>query len=712
VTPWWVSILYPLFSFIAAARCFRTAVLLTSQERRSWLYFGLGCFSFGMADLMWGISETFLGASLPSPSIGDLGYIAGPIFLMAGLWYLRARSATVWFGRVQIGNLGVIFASILLVYAFVLHGLMQGPAPRLAAATGTYYAAVGLLAALFGFVIVFFHLWSEKRLVIMLILCALIVNTAADVSYSYSLVNEGYQSTGLINLFYLVFAALFYWAASERAALGADVGVGALTPEAEERAKQWETLFPSLAVAGVLLVAFVYRDGLTADVLPYVGVASVIFVVSLAVRNWWGHRMEAELRLQALASEAELQTANRELRGEMRVRAQIEEELRHSQKMEALGHLTGGVAHDFNNLLAVIIGNLEIVEQHERLEPSLRGNLRDAADAADRGAALTQRLLALSRRQSLRPEPIEVGALLRGMRSLLERSLGEQIRVDLREDGPLPHCVADRAQLEGAVLNLAVNARDAMPDGGTLSIRVSHVTLDEVLVADPPEAQAGEFIAISMRDTGSGISDRILNRVFEPFFTTKDVNQGTGLGLSMVYGFAKQSGGHVTIDSAVGDGTEVRIYLPVAAAPPPAPEGDVEIGEFRGRGESVLVVEDDAAVRRLVVALLEELGYRVVSAGDGGEALAALESMQSIDLLLSDIVLPGGTSGRGLAREIGGRRHGVKVLLMSGYTGKLLEREEPLGSTEVVLYKPFRRIDLARRIRAVLDTRDRSAGDR
>jgi len=251
-----------------------------------------------------------------------------------------------------------------------------------------------------------------------------------------------------------------------------------------------------------------------------------------------------------------------------------------------------------------------------------------------------------------------------------------------------------------------------MPDGGALSIHVSRVALDEAYAAMHPEAQVGEYIAISMRDTGTGISPDILDRVFEPFFTTKDVNEGTGLGLSMTYGFAKQSGGHATIDSAVGEGTDVRIYLPVAGATPPALEGDAGVGDYRGRGESVLVVEDDPAVRRLVVALLEELGYRVGMAGDGEEALAALELMQSIDLLLSDMVLPGDLSGRELAREIGDRRPGVKVLLMSGYAGKVLEREGPLEPDEVLLYKPFRKIELARRIRAVLDARDRSPNDR
>ena len=707
-TPWWVSIVYPLFFFAATARCLRTAVRLTSEERRSWLYFGLACLSFGIAEVMWGIYETFLGLTPPALSIVDVGYILVPIFVTGGLWYLRGHTRTVGFSRVQIGNLGVIFSSFLLAYAFLFYGLVQAPVPTLSAVGAIFYGALDISVALFGFVVLFFHLWSGKRLVIMLVVFALVTNVAGDIYFSYSVMKEGYDASGPVNLVTLLTAVFFYWAASEREALGGGAESGEAKLEAEERAKQWETLLPPLAVTGILLVAFLFREGLTADMLPYVAAVCLVFVVSLAARNWWGHQMEAELRLQALAGEAELQAANRELRGEMEARARIEEELRQAHKMEALGQLTGGVAHDFNNLLAVIIGNLEIVEQSDSLDAPGREYLREAIEAADRGAALTQRLLALSRRQALRAEPIEVGALIHGVRNLLERSLGERIRVDLGDGATPLHCVADRAQLEGTLLNLAVNARDAMPDGGALSIRASRVAVDEAYAASHPEAQPGEYVAISMRDTGTGIAADILDRVLEPFFTTKDVDEGTGLGLSMAYGFAKQSGGYLAIDSAVGEGTEVRIHLPLAEAPLPALEGDAGVGDFRGRGESVLVVEDDPPVRRLVVALLDELGYRVRTAGDGEEALAALESAPPVDLLLSDVMLPDGLSGRELAREVAERQPPVKVLLMSGYAQKVLEREGPLAPGEVLLYKPFRKIELARRIRAVLDTADRS----
>jgi CheY-like chemotaxis protein len=294
--------------------------------------------------------------------------------------------------------------------------------------------------------------------------------------------------------------------------------------------------------------------------------------------------------------------------------------------------------------------------------------------------------------------------LLNGMRSLLERSLGETIRIEIGEGETSLYCLADRVQLEGVILNLAINARDAMADGGTLSIRASHITLDGKRAVEHAEAGAETHVVIAIRDTGVGIPAEILGKVFEPFFTTKDVGEGTGLGLSMAYGFAKQSGGHVEIDSTAGEGTEVRVHLPVAEAPSEALEIDGDTAGPRGRGESVLVVEDEAAVRKLVVAFLEELNYAVHTVEDGAEALIALESMPSVDLLLSDVVLPGKLSGREVAREVRRRRPQVRVLLMSGYAEKVLNKDGPLEPDEAFLPKPFRKVDLARKVRLVLDS--------
>jgi signal transduction histidine kinase len=703
VTPWWVSAVYPAFFLVASFRCFRTAKRLRADERKAWLYFGFGSLSFCLAELTWGIYDSFLGVPLPSPSVADIGYFAAPAFFGVGVWYWRARTPTEWLSRVQLGNLGIIFSSILLATLFLLSGFMQAPVPTLTALTGLSYGVLDVSVAFFGVVVVYVHLWSQRRLTTMLILFSLIANAASDAYYSYSLVTDGYDASGPMNVLYLLVAAFVVWAAFEQDQLDEGLDYAELRPDVEARAKQWETLLPACAVAAVLVVAFVFRAGVRPEMLPYIAAVSALFVISLALRNWSGHRMETDLRMQAMASEAMLQRSNRELRDEMQMRAQIEEELRQSQKMQALGHLTGGVAHDFNNLLAVILGNLELAERSDATTPEVREFLGDAIDAASRATTLTQRLLVLSRKQELRPESIDVFALLDDMRSLLERSLGEQIEVKLGEKRTGLHCLADRSQLEGAILNLAINARDAMSDGGTLSIDATWIPVDEVLATECTELLADGYVAISVRDTGVGIPQNVLDRVFEPFFTTKDIGEGTGLGLSMVYGFAKQSGGHVEIDSAYGAGTEVKLYLPNAEALPRMREGAEEAGSHRGAGESVLVLEDEPALRRLVATYLENLGYSVVSVENGDEALAAIESMESIDLLLSDVMLPGGLSGREVATEMERRRPDVKILLMSGYAKEILPDEDPLGSGDALLNKPFQLAELASRIRLMLD---------
>ncbi len=704
VTPWWVSAVYPVFYAAAGLRCFRSASRLVSDERKTWLCFGLGCSSLAFAEVVWGVYDSLLRAPLPSPSLADAGYIAAPICFGIGVWHWRARTPTAWLSRVQLGNLGIIFSSVLLVYLFLFHQFMRAPVPRLSALAGISEVVLDLSVALFGFVVVYLHLWSRRRPATMLILFALIANAAGDVYYSYSLVNEGYDPTGPLNVFSFLIASFVYWAAFEQDQLGVLARQQELTQELEDRAKQWETLLPPFAFAAVLVVAFVLREGLPASMLPYVAAASVLFVLSLAVRNWWGHRTETQLRLRALASEAELRRSYRELREEMQTRAQVEEELRQSQKMEALGHLTGGVAHDFNNLLAVILGNLELADQSDDASPALRQLLREAEEAASRGASLTQRLLALSRKQSLQPEPIEVWALLDGMRDLLERSLGERIEVKLGGARAGLICLADRSQLEGAILNLAINARDAMPNGGTLSVEASRVPVGEICGAEQAELSADAYIAISVRDTGLGIPPHLVERIFEPFFTTKEIGQGTGLGLSMVYGFVRQSGGHVEIESAYGEGAEIRLYLPVSEVLPESGERSARSARQRGRGESVLVVEDELALRRLVVAHLEGLGYAVVSIANVEASLSAIESMDAIDLVLSDVMLPGNFSGREIAAEIKRRRPGVKVLLMSGYADEVLTREGALRSGDLLLHKPFPLNELARRVREVLDS--------
>jgi PAS domain S-box-containing protein len=379
--------------------------------------------------------------------------------------------------------------------------------------------------------------------------------------------------------------------------------------------------------------------------------------------------------------------------------------LRQAQKMEAIGQLTGGVAHDFNNLLQIIVGNLDTLNRNLPLEA---GRLRRAAShamtGANRAAALTQRLLAFARRQALDPKPIDANALIRGMSELLHRTLGEIYQIEVVLAGGLWKTEADSNELESALLNLALNARDAMPDGGKLTIETFNAYLDEAYASMHAEVIAGQYCAISVSDTGTGMDAETLSHVFEPFYTTKDQGKGTGLGLSQVYGFVKQSKGHVNIYSELGEGTTVKIYLPrlmgegaeeEAAEPAPIPEAAV--------GEVILVVEDDPDVRAYSVESLRELGYQVLEAKDGPTALRTLKLHGPVDLIFTDVVLPGGMSGADViakAREI---HPGAKALFTTGYSRNAIVHHGRLDKGVHLLSKPFSFEDLAMRVRDVLD---------
>jgi nitrogen-specific signal transduction histidine kinase/CheY-like chemotaxis protein len=372
-----------------------------------------------------------------------------------------------------------------------------------------------------------------------------------------------------------------------------------------------------------------------------------------------------------------------------------------AQKMEAVGQLTGGVAHDFNNLLTAIGGSLAL------LEPALPdGHLREisasAQRAVDRGAQLTASLLAFSRKQRLDPQPVDANAMLAEFDPLIRRAAGETVAVSFVVDSALRPCNADPAQLEAAILNLVINARDAMaPNGGTLTIATRNVTLTRGDLAENPEATAGAFVAIAVADTGPGMSPSVLSKAFEPFFTTKEVGKGSGLGLSQVYGFARQLGGHVAIESQPGRGTRVTVYLPAVAAPPETAAPARPSGAPRRLAGTVLVAEDDPEVREVARATLQAAGCRVLLAADGPEALAILDTEPGIDLLFSDVVMPNGVSGIELARTARRLRPGLKVLLTSGFITAALERHAADGAF-TVLAKPYRHADLMRELTAVL----------
>lgn len=375
-----------------------------------------------------------------------------------------------------------------------------------------------------------------------------------------------------------------------------------------------------------------------------------------------------------------------------------------AQKMETVGRLTGGVAHDFNNLLTVVMGNAEILSEQLTDRPELGNLARMIETAAQRGAELSHRMLAFARRQVLRPTELDVNALATRMVDMMGRILGEDIRIHIDLDDKLWFVAADPAQMESAILNLAINARDAMPDGGVLTIETTNTELDADYVARNPEAAEGAYVLIAVSDSGSGMSADVLNRAFDPFFTTKEVGKGSGLGLSMVYGFVKQSQGHIKIYSESANGTTVRIYLPRSVGN--QAESDIVAENPSGTttgSETILVVEDEDAVRVYVAMQLRALGYTVIEAIDANAALAVLASGTEIDLLFTDVVLPGGMNGRQLADSVKKTKPSLKVLYTTGYTENAVVHHGKLDAGVELLSKPYRRAELARHVRKVLD---------
>jgi|TARA_R100000501_G_scaffold10060_2_gene19893 PAS domain S-box-containing protein len=408
----------------------------------------------------------------------------------------------------------------------------------------------------------------------------------------------------------------------------------------------------------------------------------------------------------------EAQQANEMLEQRVKERtAELEsahEQLRQSQKMEAVGQLTGGIAHDFNNLLTGVIGSLEMMQRKvAKGETDKVGRyVATAMTAADRAAALTHRLLAFSRRQPLAPKPVNANKLVTGMEELLRRTIGEAIRLEIVTAAGLWQTLCDPHQLESAILNLAINARDAMAKGGTLTIETCNAHLDEAFAAMSRDVRPGKYVCISVTDTGTGMTPDVIEKAFDPFFTTKPIGQGTGLGLSMIYGFARQSEGYAKIYSEAGEGTTIKLFLPrhqgESDEPEPASHGLSKENRSEN-GEVVLVVEDEVAVRDLVVDVLEELGYRAIQANDGPSGLKLLESDLRIDLLVTDIGLPG-LNGRELADHARQLRPALRVLFMTGYAGNAVIANGLLEEGMQMITKPFAIDTLANRIRGMIET--------
>ncbi|WP_313809000.1 CHASE3 domain-containing protein [Sphingobium sp.] len=410
---------------------------------------------------------------------------------------------------------------------------------------------------------------------------------------------------------------------------------------------------------------------------------------------------------EATESQRALADINRRLIAEGQDRETAEAQLRQMQKMESMGQLTGGIAHDFNNMLAIVIGSLDIARRRltPDIDPRIARCIDNATDGAQRAAQLTARLLAFSRQQPLDPQPTDVNKLVGGMSELLRRTIGESIRVETVLAGGLWRASIDASQLEAAIINLCVNSRDAMPTGGRLTIETANAHLDDAYVAAQGDVAAGQYVMVSVTDSGTGMPPDVVERAFDPFFTTKGVGKGTGLGLSQVFGFIKQSRGHVKIYSEPGEGTVIKIYLPrhygpeavagaVLTAPTDLPRAKAE--------EIILVVEDEERVRHMSVDSLRELGYTIVQASDGEQALEMLTIQPRIDMLFTDIVMPG-INGRMLADRARESHPGLKVLYTTGYTRNAIVHNGMLDPGVSFLAKPFTLDQLAAKIRQVLD---------
>jgi signal transduction histidine kinase len=433
-------------------------------------------------------------------------------------------------------------------------------------------------------------------------------------------------------------------------------------------------------------------DGLRTDAIMYgwmrlmashliFGIPATLFLVGLV--------LVAIRQTRALYAEGE----RREL---------AEQALRQSQKMEAVGQLTGGVAHDFNNLLTIIIGNIGIAKRGV-VEARAERALDNALVGAERAAQLTQRLLAFSRRQPLNPRVLDVNKLIHSISDLLTRTLGENIELETIGGAGVWKIEADASEMESTLLNLALNARDAMPEGGKLTIETSNAYLDEEYCSQQGELLPGQYILMAVSDSGAGMSPETIDRAFEPFFTTKEAGKGTGLGLSQVYGFMKQSNGHVKIYSEPGEGTTIKLYFPRREGDEAAIANDAQAGSERGRDETILIVEDDDGVRQYAAEILRDLSYQVIEAKDSATALRLLDANKKFDLLLTDVVLPG-KNGRELATEVERRRPGAKIIFMTGYSRNAIVHHGRLDPGTELIQKPLLERELARKIRQVLDT--------
>jgi two-component system, NtrC family, sensor kinase len=416
----------------------------------------------------------------------------------------------------------------------------------------------------------------------------------------------------------------------------------------------------------------------------------------------------AELEERVATRTRELHAANEKLQTEMAERVEVENALRQAQKMEAVGQLAGGIAHDFNNLLSVIRGHTGLLLGVQEIPAAkTQESLREVDDAAERAASLTRQLLTFSRKQVMQPEYLDLNEVIAQVGKLLGRVLGEDIALEIEATANVPHVRADRAMVEQVVMNLAVNARDAMPKGGRLVVRSDTAELDSTALPRHPLARAGRFASFSMTDSGCGIAPEVLPRIFEPFFTTKEVGKGTGLGLATAYGIVKQHGGWIELESTLGRGTTFTIFLPASAKPAAETPRHASGTDLIGGTETILLVEDEAPLLNVTRMVLQHYGYRVLAATSGAEALNMWpEHGAQIDLLLTDVIMPHGVSGPDLAARLTADKPGLKVIMSSGYSRDLLDRKSGIGEEMHFLSKPYTPLKLMTAVRACLDGKD------
>ncbi len=435
------------------------------------------------------------------------------------------------------------------------------------------------------------------------------------------------------------------------------------------------------------------------------GLAAGAIAVILLSLMWLRQARAQYVEVDAARTVAE--AALDRARIEADAREASEERVRQLQKMESIGQLTGGIAHDFNNMLAVVLGGIELAKRRLRNDPDrAETSLDNAREGATRAATLTARLLAFSRNQPLAPTPLDVNKLIGGMCDMLGRTLGDDVEVECVYGAGLWRCYADPNEVENAILNLSINGRDAMVKGGRLTVETANAAIDDDYACTRADTQTGQYVMICVTDTGTGMSQDVINRAFDPFFTTKAVGKGTGLGLSQVFGFAKQSGGHVAIYSEVGQGTTVKLYLPRFHGADPGQAAHLPAGEIPGGKpeEIILVVEDEQRVRHFAVDALRELGYTAISAATPAEALVALDEQPEITMLFTDIVMPE-MNGRELADAARAKRDDLKILFTTGYTRNAVVHNGMIDIGIAFLPKPYSMGDLARKIRDVLDGR-------